>query len=83
MVDLVLSSFNPNDILNSVPDNLKVQGQQRLSSLFLDQGSKLLSKVIPGLTEILNKFGIDNIEEQINGGIDLESLKQEFCPTKT
>jgi hypothetical protein len=80
---LSLSSFNPNDILNSVPDNLKVQGQQRLSSLFLDQGSKLLSKVVPGLTEILNKFGIDNIEEQINGdGIDLESLKQEFCPTK-
>jgi len=80
---LSLSSFNPNDILNSVPDNLKVQGQQRLSSLFLDQGGKLLSKVVPGLTEILNKFGIDNIEEQINGdGIDLESLKQEFCPTK-
>ena len=80
---LSLSSFNPNDILNSVPNNLKVQGQQKLSSLFLDQGGKLLSKVIPGLTEILNKFGIDNIEEQINGeGIDLESLKQEFCPTK-
>lgn len=80
---LSLSSFDSNAILNSVPNNLKVQGQQKLSSLFLDQGTKLLSKVVPSLDEIINKFGITNLENQINGeGIDLEALKQEYCPTK-
>lgn len=80
---LSLSSFDPTTILNSVPNNLKIQGQQKLSSLFLDQGTKILSKVIPGLNDIITKFGIDNLEDLINGEeVDLELIKQEFCPTK-
>jgi hypothetical protein len=80
---LSLSSFNSNAILNSVPGNLKVQGQQKLSSLFLDQGNKLLSKIVPSLDDIITKFGITDLENQINGeGVDLESLKSEYCPTK-
>ena len=80
---LSLSSFNSNAILNSVPGNLKVQGQQKLSSLFLDQGNKLLSKIVPSLDDIITKFGITDLENQINEeGIDLESLKSEYCPTK-
>ena len=80
---LSLSSVNSNAILNSVPGNLKVQGQQKLSSLFLDQGNKLLSKIVPSLDDIITKFGITDLENQLNGkGIDLESLKSEYCPTK-
>lgn len=80
---LNLSSFDSKAILNSVPNNLKVQGQQRLSSLFLDQGTKLLSKVIPSLDDIISKFGIIDLENQVDGeGVDLEALKQKYCPTK-
>lgn len=80
---LSLSSFDSNNILNAVPNNLKVQGQQKLSSLFLDQGSKLLSKVIPGLDDIITKFGINDLEDLISGeGVNIEQLKQDFCPTQ-
>lgn len=80
---LSLSSFDPNTILNSFPENLKIQGQQKLPSLFLNQGNKLLSKVFPALNEIIEKFGITDLENQINGeGVNFEELKQQYCPTK-
>ena len=80
---LSLSSFDTSALVNATPNNLKVQGQQRLSSLFLDQGAKLISKVIPNLEENLSKFGITDLENQINGeGVNIEELKQQFCPTK-
>lgn len=80
---LNLSSFDPNTLLNSFPDNLKVQGQQKLPSLFLNQGTKLLSKVFPALNEIIDKFGITDLESQLNGeGVNFEELKQQYCPTK-
>jgi hypothetical protein len=80
---LNLSSFDTSVLTNATPNNLKVKGQQRLSSLFLDQGAKLISKVIPSLEENLNKFGITDLESQINGeGVDIEELKQQYCPTK-
>ena len=80
---LNLSSFNSDAILNATPNNLKVQGQQKLSSLFLDQGNKLLSKITPTLDDIISKFGITDLKNQINSeGIDIEELKQQYCPTK-
>ena len=80
---LSLASFDQDSILNSFPNNLKVQGQQKLPTLFLDQGSKLLSKVFPSLNELIDKFGINDLESQMNGeGVNFEELKQQYCPTK-
>jgi len=80
---LSLSSLDPDTLFNSFPENLKIQGQQKLPNLFLDQGNKLLSKVFPALNEIIEKFGITDLEGQMNGeGVNFEELKQQYCPTK-
>ena len=78
---LGLSSFDVSKLTKSVPNNLKVQGTQRLSSLFLSQGGKILERVIPSLSEIIDKFGINDLINA-DGTVDTEALKQQYCPTK-
>jgi len=78
---LDLSSFDISNINNSIPNNLKPQGIQKLPSLFLDQGQKLLQKVVPILTEKVQEFGINELQSQIGERTNIEELKQQFCPT--
>lgn len=76
---LNFKSFDIQSLINSVPKNLTAQGQAALASLILTQGEKILKNVFPGLNSLLTKFGIDDI--QSISLEDIESLKQEFCPT--
>ena len=78
---LDLSSFDVSNINNSIPNNLKPQGIQKLPSLFLDQGQKLLQKVVPTLTEKIQEFGINELQSQIEERTNIEELRQQFCPT--
>lgn len=77
---LLLSSFDTNKLTNSIPNNLKPQGSQKLPSLFLTQGGKILSKIIPSLTDLTDKWGINDLENNPNN-LDVETLKQQYCPT--
>ncbi len=77
---LNLSSFDIRKLSESIPNNLKTQGQARLSALILSQSGKFLTKALPGLTELLAKFGITNIETILED-FDAEAFKEEFCPT--
>ena len=77
---LNLSSFDIKKLSESIPNNLKTQGQARLTALILSQSGKFLSKVLPGLTELLAKFGITNIKTILED-FDAEAFKNEFCPT--
>lgn len=77
---LLLSSFDISKLTNSIPNNLKPQGGQRLPSLFLNQGGKVLSKVIPSLTDLIDRWGINDLEENVNN-LNIETLKQQYCPT--
>lgn len=78
---LNLSSFDTDKLKNSIPKNLVATGKQKLSSLFLAQGGKILQRVIPSLTDIIDKFGINDLINQ-DGTVDTEALKQQYCPTK-
>jgi len=71
---LDLSSFDVSNINNSIPNNLKPQGQQKLPSLFLDQGQKLLQKVVPILTEKVQEFGINELQFNEGDGAGGEFL---------
>lgn len=77
---LNLSSFDINKLTNSIPNNLKTQGQARLTELILSQSGKFLTKVIPGLTELLAKFGITDLQTILTD-FDTQTFKQEVCPT--
>tara|TARA_Y100000385_G_scaffold202147_1_gene209368 strand:- start:22 stop:1011 length:990 start_codon:yes stop_codon:yes gene_type:complete len=76
------STIDPNSIDKSTPNNLKPQGIQRLSSLFLEQGKKLAKKATPALTALIAKFGIEQLKGEMDGGANPEELKQKYCPTK-
>ncbi len=77
---LNLSSFDIRKLSESIPNNLKTQGQAKLTALILSQSGKFLTKVLPGLTELFAKFGITNIETILED-FDAETFKKEFCPT--
>ena len=76
------SAIDPSSIDKSTPNNLKPQGIQRLSSLFLEQGKKLAKKATPALTALIAKFGIEQLKGEMDGGANPEELKQKYCPTK-
>ena len=75
-----LQSFDTEVFDNSVPNNLKPQGQAKLPELFLNQADKLLKFVTPALTGIIEKFGLDNLPTDFQN-ISPEEIKQQYCPT--
>lgn len=78
----LISSVDPSTIDKGTPNNLKPEGQQRLPSLFLEQGKKLAKKATPALTALIAKFGVEQLKGEIDGGTNPEDLKQKYCPTK-
>jgi len=71
-------------INNSVTENSKPQGLQKLGSLVLKQSQKLSKFVIPLALNLIKEYGIDKLEaslEEESDNIDelREQLKEEFC----
>jgi len=81
-VNSSISSVDPSAIDKGTPNNLKPEGQQKLPSLFLEQGKKLAKKATPALTALIAKFGIEQLKGEMDGGANPEELKQKYCPTK-
>lgn len=81
-VNSSISSVDPSAIDKGTPNNLKPEGQQKLPSLFLEQGKKLAKKATPALTALIAKFGIEQLKGEMDGGANPEDLKQKYCPTK-
>lgn len=81
-VNSSISSVDPSAIDKGTPNNLKPEGQQKLPSLFLEQGKKLAKKSTPALTALIAKFGIEQLKGEMDGGANPEELKQKYCPTK-
>lgn len=81
-VNSSISSVDPSTIDKGTPNNLKPEGQQKLPSLFLEQGKKLAKKATPALTALIAKFGIEQLKGEMDGGANPEDLKQKYCPTK-
>lgn len=81
---LNLQKFDVNSLSNALPKNLQPQGFQKIPDLIFNQGQKILSKVIPGLNNLLEKFGIESIETFRSDikTLSPSELQQKYCPTK-
>ncbi len=79
-----LTSTDIEGINNSVAEDQKPKGLQKLGSLVLKQSQKLSKFVIPLAFNLIKEYGIDKLEvklEEESDNIDelREQLKEEFC----
>ena len=79
-----LTSTDIEGINNSVTEDQKPKGLQRLGSLILKQSQKLSKFVIPLALNLIKQYGIEKLEaslEEESDNIDelREQLKEEFC----
>lgn len=76
-----LSKTDTEVINNAVTEDQKPQGAAKLPSLFLKQGKKLSKFIIPLISEFLQEYGVNQLEQELkNNTFSLEELKEKFCP---
>ena len=79
---LALEATDTEAITNSVTEDQKPQGQQKLGSLILKQGQKLSKFVVPLAVKLLKEYAVDQVQQEIEAQTLLpEELKEKFCPT--
>jgi len=79
-----LSNTNIESLLNSVPEDQKTKGLQRLGELILKQAKKLSKFVIPLVSDLIREYAIDQVESALEKNQDnideiKAQLKEEFC----
>ena len=79
---LALEATDTEVLSNAVTEDSKPQGQQKLGSLILKQGQKLSKFVVPLTLNLLKKYAVDQIQQEIESqALSPEELKAKFCPT--
>lgn len=78
---LALEATDTEALSNAVTEDSKPQGQQKLGSLILKQGQKLSKFVVPLALDLLKKYAVDQIQQEIESQtLSPEELKAKFCP---
>lgn len=78
---LALEATDTEALSNAVTEDSKPQGQQKLGSLILKQGQKLSKFVIPLVLNLLKKYAVDQVQQEIESQVlSPEELKTKFCP---
>ncbi len=80
-------SNNIESLSNSIPEDQKAKGLQRLGELILKQAKKLSKFIIPLVLDLIREYAIDQVEsalEENQDNIDeiKAQLKEEFCTTQ-
>lgn len=78
---LALEATDTEAITNSVTEDQKPQGQQKLGSLILKQGQKLSKFVVPLAVKLLKEYAVDQVQQEIEAQtLSPEELREKFCP---